>query len=262
MGRQARQYSKTGLYHIMLRGINHCNLFEETADYEKFLLVLREAKKKIGFQLLAYCLMSNHVHLLIREQSTGDITAIMKSLLTPYAGWFNKKYQRIGSLIANRYKSECIYDDKYLITLLRYIHINPVKAGIVQNIADYQWSSYYEYIHDAGKNSDRGYIYSVLSPDKIRGVKQFMEVHEAYEDAEATGGWEDGDYIPSDSRRRSEKDVRRVIKEILSGIEPNVIIGYNKADRNAALRKLRDSGLSIRQIERATGISKGIISKS
>ena len=163
--------------------------------------------------------------------------------------------------MVNRYKSECLNDDKYLLTLLKYIHKNPMKAGIVQNIEDYQWSSYYEYIRDTCINSDREYIYSMFSSDKKKALTQFTKLHVVFEDEEEVGEGKYTEFIPSDFKRRSERDVRQVIKEILGGKEPNVIIGYNKADRDATLRKLRESGLSIRQIERATGISKGIISK-
>ena len=145
MGRQARQFSETGMYHIVFRGVNHCRLFEETSDYIKFLDVLIRVKKELDFEMYAYCLMSNHVHLFIYEKNIGDIVKVMKKLLTSYAGWFNRKYKRSGTLVANRYKSECIEDEKYFYSLVRYIHLNPIKAGIVANINEYEWSSFREY---------------------------------------------------------------------------------------------------------------------
>ena len=243
------------MYHIMLRGNSHCHLFEDEADYKKFLSILRKAKANTGFQLFAYCLMSNHVHLIIQEQSTGDITEIMRTLLTTYAGWFNRKYQRIGSLISNRYKSKCLTGDQNLLTVLRYIHQNPVKAGIVAKAADYVWSSYNEYIRNAGENADRGFIYSMLSPVKMKAITQFKELHDMV--VEGT----ESDFVPSDAKRKDENEVRHIIMEMLGGKEPSEIIGYFRKDRDIILRKLRAKGLSIRQIERATGISRGIIAK-
>jgi REP element-mobilizing transposase RayT len=111
MGRQAREFGKTGIYHILFRGVNHCCLFEEDADFEKYLSAVKAVKATMSFDLYAYALMSNHVHLLIREKSTGDIAVVMRKVLTQYAGWFNRKYGRSGALIANRYKSECVEDE-------------------------------------------------------------------------------------------------------------------------------------------------------
>lgn len=134
MGRQARQLSESGFYHILLRGINRQHIFEEESDYTYFLKDLHNLKTDLAFAVYAYCLMSNHVHLLLREKQAGDISLIMKRLLTKYAMYFNRKYQRNGALIANRYKSVPVEIDEYFIPLLRYIHQNPLKAGLVDKL--------------------------------------------------------------------------------------------------------------------------------
>ena len=84
MARQARRISNTGLYHIIFRGVNHCNLFEEYKDYEKLLGILANVKSDLGYKIHAYCLMSNHVHLFVQEQSPADIVLIMKKVLGTY----------------------------------------------------------------------------------------------------------------------------------------------------------------------------------
>lgn len=129
MSRTPRQISETGIYHVTFRGMNHCHIFEEEKDYIELITTLIILKKEIKFKIYAYCLMSNHVHLLIREENERDIVTIMRRLLTKYAGWFNKKYKRCGSLIANRYKSECAEIDEYLLNVVRYIHQNQIRAG-------------------------------------------------------------------------------------------------------------------------------------
>ena len=146
MARQARRISKTGLYHIIFRGVNQCSLFEESEDFEKLLELLAIVKSDLGYKVHAYCLMNNHVHLFIHEQSPADITLIMKRVLCTYAYWFNKKYKRSGALIANRYKSTCVENDEYLLTLTRYIHQNPLNAGLVKDLEKYRWNSYRDYI--------------------------------------------------------------------------------------------------------------------
>lgn len=147
MGRQARQLSATGIYHVVFRGINRQHLFEGESDFNYFLEGLQHLKSEIEFEIHAYCLMNNHVHLLIREKQVGDISLIMKRLLTKYAMYFNRKYQRNGALIASRYKSIPVTVDEYFIPLLRYIHQNPVKAGMIEKMEDYEYSSYREYLY-------------------------------------------------------------------------------------------------------------------
>jgi len=89
--------------------------------------------------------MSNHVHIIIKELNMGDISLIMQRMLTRYAGWYNRKYDRSGILISNRFKSEPVETDEYLLTLARYIHQNPIKAGISTSIDKYKWSSFNDY---------------------------------------------------------------------------------------------------------------------
>jgi REP element-mobilizing transposase RayT len=101
----------------------------EATEYDK--------KETLEFQIYDYCFMSNHVHLIINKQKMGDISLIMQRISTKYAGRFNRKYDRIGILIANRFKSEPVETEEYFLTLLRYIHQNPVNAGITKSTSNY-----------------------------------------------------------------------------------------------------------------------------
>ena len=145
MARLARQISESGLYHIVFRGVNKQSIFEEEADYIRLKVILSELKAEMKFEIYVYCFMSNHVHILLKEQNMGDISLFMKRLLTRYARWYNIKYKRSGALIANRYKSQPVDVDEYFLSVVRYIHQNPIKAGMVEHIGDYRWSSYNEY---------------------------------------------------------------------------------------------------------------------
>ena len=130
--RIAREKSRSGIYHVMLRGINKQNIFEEAEDYKKMMDLLRQRKEAGGITLYGYCLMSNHIHLLLREEKE-PLNIEMKRIGSKYAIWFNTKYQRIGHLFQDRFKSEAVEDEPYFLTVLRYIHYNPVKAGLVDN---------------------------------------------------------------------------------------------------------------------------------
>ena len=138
MPRQPRTSSGTGIYHVMLRGINRQDIFEEQEDYQQFLIRLQNLVDPIDdngehipsyFHVYAYCLMSNHVHLLLRER-TESISISLKRLTVSYAAYYNKRYQRVGHLFQDRFKSEPVNDIEYFVNLLRYVYQNPVKAGI------------------------------------------------------------------------------------------------------------------------------------
>ena len=134
MPRQSRQPSGTGIYHVMLRGINRQDIFEEQEDYQQFLIRLQNLVDPIDdngehipsyFHVYAYCLMSNHVHLLLCER-TESISISLKRLTVSYAAYYNKRYQRVGHLFQDRFKSEPVNDIEYFVTLLRYVHQNHV----------------------------------------------------------------------------------------------------------------------------------------
>ncbi len=144
MSRQARKRSNTGIYHVMLRGIDKRSIFLDDEDREKFIENIIKAKEVGDFEIYGYCLMDNHVHLLIKEDE--EIGTSIKRITVGYVGWHNNKYERTGHLFQNRFKSEPVETESYLITVLRYIHQNPVKAGIVKKLEDYRWSSYKQYL--------------------------------------------------------------------------------------------------------------------
>ncbi len=141
MARRRRQQSGTGIYHVMIRGVNRDAIFLEEVDYERFLSVLAAVKEASGCIVLAYCLMPNHAHLVLRV-SSEPIGDVIKRLSVRYVGWFNRKYQRVGHLFQGRFKSLSVEDDAYLVTLVRYVWRNPVEAGLSGEPQDYRWSSF------------------------------------------------------------------------------------------------------------------------
>ena len=154
MARRPRESSGTGIYHVMIRGINRQNIFDDEEDYTHFISVLYQqvcptdeiTGKPLPSRCIfyAYCLMSNHVHLLIRE-SSECLASVIKRIAVSYAQYYNKKYIRFGHLFQDRFKSEPVNDNAYFFTLIQYIHQNPVAAGISCDVASYRWSSWSEY---------------------------------------------------------------------------------------------------------------------
>ena len=150
MPRIGREQSGTGIYHVMLRGINRQDIFEEPEDYWTFIKILSAVQDRLADDLVtrvitchiyAYCLMPNHIHVLLCEKS-WHLGEVVKSIAASYAFYFNKKYGRIGHLFQDRFKSEPCNDSNYYLTLFRYIHQNPIKAGLVSLAEDYEYSSW------------------------------------------------------------------------------------------------------------------------
>ena len=150
MPRKGRETSGTGIYHVMLRGINRQDIFEVDEDYRAFIRMLSAVQERMEDDLMtrvttchiyAYCLMPNHVHLLLCEKQ-WKLGAVIKSIASSYVFYYNKKYGRIGHLFQDRFKSEPCNNPEYFFTLFRYIHQNPVKAGLVKLAEDYQYSSW------------------------------------------------------------------------------------------------------------------------
>ena len=246
MSREARKLSKSGFYHIVFRGINHQNIFEEEQDFEYMLEILKNLKQEMRFQIHAYCLMTNHVHILLKENQTGDISTIIKRLLTKYVMKFNRKYQRNGALIGSRYKSKVVEVDEYFIPLIVYIHQNPLRAGIVKKLENYRYSSYCEYI---GK---RKFVDIQLSLEML-GKKEWIKAHQQLVENK---------FQVEGRKKLSEEEIRQKILKDTDNIEPQRIGTLEKTERDRILQKLKNSGLSIREIERATGISRGIVANS
>jgi len=175
MPRMAREKSESGIYHVMLRGINQQNIFENEEDNKKFLEIIEKYKKETDFKIYAYCLMGNHVHLLIKE-GKEEFSNTMKRIGAGYVYWYNWQYGRKGHLFQDRYRSEAVENDRYFLTVLRYIHQNPIKAGIVKDIGTYEWSSYKEYI-DEKMIVDTDFVLSMLDNERDKAIQSFINFH-------------------------------------------------------------------------------------
>lgn len=153
MPRTAREQSTTGIYHVMLRGINRQDIFEEPEDYWKIIKTLSSLtkmtettpdgmrKKICTCHIYAYCIMPNHVHLLIQENE-WTVGQCVKYIADIYVRYYNIKYGRVGHLLQDRFRSEPCGSQEYFFVLLRYIHQNPVKAGLANSVRDYDYSSW------------------------------------------------------------------------------------------------------------------------
>ncbi|MBU1043081.1 MAG: transposase [Candidatus Omnitrophica bacterium] len=145
MARPYRLQASDTFYHITSRGDDRKKIFRTGEDYNKFLTYLGKAKERFAFRLYAYVLMSNHYHLLI-ETLEPNLSRLMQYINSAYTTYHNLKYKRSGHVFQGRYKSIIVDKDNYFLELSRYIHLNPVRAKIVEHPEKYQWSSYLVYL--------------------------------------------------------------------------------------------------------------------
>ena len=247
MPRRARKHAISGIYHVMLRGINCQQILEDIEDNLKFMQILKECKLKCGYKILAYCLMGNHIHILIKEESM-PLGEVIKRISIRFVYWYNTKYQRVGHLFQDRFKSEAVDDETYLFTVIRYIHQNPVKAGMCKNPGDYPYSSFREYLWQQNL-VDIDYVEQFISRKTV--VKTSNEyVAEECMEIQKTRTW-----------HATDKQAKKIIMD-MTGCDNVTSFQRLPVDiQNECIGKLKKSGASIRQISRLTGITYYAIQK-
>ena len=144
MTRHLRKFSNSKIYHIIIKGIDAEDIFYDDMDRNVFLEKIKLTKKEFNYEVYAYCLMTNHVHMVIKVLDE-DLSRAVQSLTIRYVSYFNKKYDRKGPFVQNRFNSKNIENQKYFLEVCRYVHRNPEKANL-EKTNKYKWSSYREYI--------------------------------------------------------------------------------------------------------------------
>jgi len=175
MARKPRIEYSGALYHVITRGNRKETIFFDNVDRGKFLDKLLEYKERYNFIVYAYSLMDNHIHFLI-ETGRVPLSKIMQGLLQSQAQWHNRKYGLVGHLFQGRYKAILCDRGEYLLVLIRYIHINCVRAGIVKDPADYKWSSHKTYLGlEQSKIVDTDFVLSQFSRKRKRAIELYRK---------------------------------------------------------------------------------------
>lgn len=249
MPREARKISCSNIYHAMLRGINRQVICEEDADRRVFMMALKECKDVSGFKLHAFCLMPNHVHLLI-EPAGEPLELIFKRLGVKYVGWFNRKYDRAGHLFQDRFRSENVEDNLYFMTVLRYILQNPMKAGMESQPGSYPWSSYLAYKKGIGSITDTQYAIDLFGSQEALIDYVLLGNEDTVMDEDQF-----------DWRIRIEK--AKEIMEQVSGCA--TVSDFQRLDRQIQKEyavKIYLAGVSAYQIAKMTGMSKSTVERT
>jgi REP element-mobilizing transposase RayT len=183
MSRPLRIEYAGAFYHVLNRGFERTGIYKADADKEYFLKLLDEAHVKYGMWVHTYTLMSNHYHLFL-ETPYGELSKIIKYLDGSYALRFNKKYNRVGPLFQGRYKAILVDQDNYALQVVKYIHLNPLKAKMVEKLEDYKWSSYPAYIGKVKppKFLKTDFILGQFNLSKNKSINAFRKFHDDKED--------------------------------------------------------------------------------
>ena len=289
MARPYRLQGEGYLYHIASRGNDRKRIYVGKYDYEKFLEYLIKAKEKYKFYIYAYCLMSNHYHLLI-ETTQPNLSRIMQYINTAYSVYYNKKRNRSGHLFQGRYKSIIIEGDSYFLELTRYIHLNPVRAGMSETPEGYKWSSFRGYMSKKGDSViDRQEImrYYKINPSKYK--KFVLEGMDKKADilSKVYAGFilgrtkfikdtlkdlklqvDGGEEFSYSKRVINDVDIGNIVKEIAKRYKQSPKELYTGKKKPLFARKVaiylskRLTGLTNKEIGKAFGITYSAVSKS
>ena len=255
MVKKYRTQCESNLYHVTTRGVARQIIFESDGDRAFFGKLLRENLVILDGKVYAWCFMENHVHLLFNLE-LANISVLMRNVQSRYASYFNLKYDRVGHLFQSRFDSVAIQDERQLLSVVRYIHRNPLDLGVM-DLEEYQWSSYREYL---GKPffSSTDFVLELLG-----GVAEFKRLH-MLDDKEFEKGDEWVETICAKgtiAKNERESDVLEA-QSILGGLTPLAIGSLPKPQRDKALAELRAAGFTIAQISRMTGIGRNIIQRA
>lgn len=250
MARRQRVHYRGAFYHVIARGNNHAFVLQQEQDKKEYLLLVDKYIKKYGARLYAYVIMDNHIHLLIQ---VGDepLSKLMQLIQQTYTAYYNRKYKHSGHVFEQRYKAILCDKDAYLLSLIRYIHQNPLRAGICD--LDYLWSSHQEYAKGKKGYCEVDEVLQMLSEDKGKAVEGYMCFVSEMDDEikeKKTFEFEPDELIQESVSIDLEK---RSIEEVLSDFERRTGFGQDRMLQKYASPSIQAlKGKLIKELVRTT----------
>jgi len=255
MPKSCRKFGNQRINHVIIRGVNRQEIFLDKQDKNKFLKEIIKTKEKYHYELYAYVLMPNHVHLQIYD-GEENLPTIMNSLQTRYVNYFNKKYDRVGHLFQGNYINKIIEEEDYFKNNIRYIHQNPEKAGISRK-EDYRWSSYNAYINNENELVDIDFFLNRLDTDRINAIIKFKKFNNIKKEHKLS------DYI--DYELQTKITDEQLIIELKNKLGISNVQNIQRYNSKEITRMLKDivkiPYISINQLSRVTGVNRKLISK-
>lgn len=241
MGDHYRKKSAIGYYHVMMRGNRKEKTFLEDRDYYVFLKLLKRYTDEFDVKVICYCLMTNHVHLLLYDPDF-HLSELMKKFNSVYAKYFNSVHEYVGHIYQDNFKSEPINDEKYFLTAFRYILNNPVAAKLCISASQYQWSSYRQNLRfDAPYIVSDNILFSFFS--SFADIDEFIR---KYDDKDKC--------LDIQERFDTYEEARGYVIQNMGIENPQNIIRYPNDKRKECIRKMKESGLTVNQISFVTRI--------
>lgn len=175
MPRKPRKYIETSFIHAITQGINKSYIFNEEQDIKVYIKSMYKSSERYNIKVIAYCIMNNHAHMLLRISNIENLSKYMQSINTKYGLYYNKKYNKVGYVFRNRYKSEGIYNERQLYNCIKYIYHNPVKAKICNNPNEYPYSNYKLYEDNQEEDLDEYNFLDIEDIDYGQVIKKYLE---------------------------------------------------------------------------------------
>ena len=264
MPRKPRLPSESGIYHVMVRGNEQKEIFRDEEDKSVLISILDKKKANLPITFFAVCLMSNHFHLLGKFDPLSDLSTYMNKVSTSYASYYNKRFNRVGHVFQGRYKSEAIQNDQHFLACVRYIHHNPVKAGMVKKPEEYSWSSYADYISSSGMFKgfvDQQNVLSYFAKQRKTAVKAFqqfsgMSDQDVFIDCDETGSMKNKSIL---TISQANQLIHDYLNQMEIGITDLCRFEHIKK-RNYLIQQLKKkTNFSIRQIAELLNINKNSV---
>lgn len=241
MARQKRGFSNTGVYHVVFRGINKADVFLDDEDRLKLLYIMKDLQKTEEYQVYAYCIMTNHMHMIVRCQK--ELGNLMRKILSRYVVWYNHKYERCGHLFQDRYYSNSIETAAYFVAGLQYVFNNPVKAGLCKSALEYKWSSLRQWYMRERE------IPNIIVPYGKLPVKPELMVSNL-----SVKGWEPAEFVSDDL-------ARRWVMETLKVEDWRQVQDADSESLRVCVQVLLKRGTSVRAIGRVLGLTRYSVMK-
>lgn len=258
MARKPRIHYHGAVNHVITRGNNKENIFYENADKAKYLDLLKKYMEKYDFLLYAYALMDNHLHLLIEVRDI-PLSGIMQGLQLSYTQYFNKKYDRVGHVFQQRYKAVLCGKDDYLLTLIKYIHENPTKAGL-STLLDYEWSSHKDYIRAESALVSTGFVLDYFGNDSKSAVKKYLQFMQDFQEEGMPKIKQAVQYQPTAPKIKSgnEINIEVSLEDLLTAIAAKINIPKEMVFKKSKLPQIARA----RRMLLYLAVSNGLLTRS
>lgn len=244
MPRKPRVHYPGAIYHVIARGNNQEHILASDLDKNRYIEKIKKYKDRFPFHLYGYVIMDNHAHMLLEVQE-HPLSKIMQGIQQSYTQWYNHFYGRVGHVFQQRYKAILCDNDSYLLTLLKYIHCNPIRAGITPTL-DYPWSSHRDYLLGTSAVVDLHFCLGILGDQTEKAMKQYLEFMQQSDSLEVKRQTQSNGVALSMSNKKNKKDafklkenmeelVEMVIKKI--GVPEEILLSSKSRNRKIIMAR-------------------------